>query len=736
MKKLFILFLFPLAVSAQQKLLTVKEAVIDQRTTLAPARLNALLWIPGSSKFVYNGKKDNKDCVVLQDAVSFTRDTILTLDRYNDIVAKAVGTGKPAERLPALTWTSESSFRFTHKKSIFVADLKANSVDVVCYLPDGADNIEYEPTTGKVAYVLRHNVLVADKTSSALGERQQEADGATLTSRNPGKNDHITTDGKYGLEYGIAVHRNEFGIHKGLFWSPKGKRLAYYQMNENPVTDYQIYDLNTKPAGTRNIKYPMAGAASHIVKLMVKDFVKNRIVEINTGEPLEQYLTNIAWHPGEEKIYIAIINRAQNEMKLNEYDAVTGSYIKTLFTETHPKYVEPEHELIFCKNNPSQFIWMSERDGYNQLYLYSTNGRMLKQLTTAKGDVTQFLGFNTDGRVLYYMAASEDGMNRYCYSLDLKTGKSTKLTMEDGVHNVIMNDDCSLFLDVFSNATTPRKTVLMGTNGDEKALLLGAANPIGDFQKCEMRLSKIKAADGVTDLNCRMFLPPSFKETNKYPVVVYVYGGPHAQLVTNSWLGGADMWLYYMAQQGFVVFTVDNRGSANRGLNFENVTHRKLGMEERADQLKGVDYLKSLPYVDASRIGVFGWSFGGFMTTGLMTKSDVFKVGVAGGPVIDWSLYEIMYTERYMDTPKENPEGYEESNLLNNVKNLKGKLMLIHGTDDETVLWQHSLQYLKKCVDEGVQVDYFAYPGHLHNVTGKDRVHLMQKITDYFKQNL
>lgn len=735
MKKLVILLMFPLALSAQQSMLTVEDVVMKQRSTLAPARLTALSWIPNSNRFVYYGKKNNEDCIIQQDAVSLTRDTVLTLAGYNDLVSRAIGSTKPATRIPAVTWVTATSFRFTNRQNIYIADYKTGAVDVVCYLPEAAEAAELDPVSGKVAYVMNHNVVVSDKNSSARNARKQTSEAASFAINNAGKEEYLTSDGKYGLEYGIAVHRNEFGINKGLFWSPNGKRLAYYQMNEGPVTDYPIYELDKNPAGSRLIKYPMAGSESHIVKIWVKDFVKNRVVELNTGNK-DQYLTNISWHPGEEKVYVAVLNREQNEMNLNEYDAITGTYIKTLFTETHPKYVEPEHPMVFCKNNPSQFIWMSERDGFNQLYLYSTNGRMLKQLTLGKFDVTQFLGFNTDGRIAYYMAASEDGMNRYCYSVDLKSGKSTRLTKEEGVHQVMMNDEGSMFLDVFSSATTPRKTMLMTVEGEEKALLLGAPNPLFDYKKCEMRLGKIKAADGVTDLNYRMFLPPSFTENGKYPVLVYLYGGPHAQMITNSWLGGADMWLYYMAQQGYIVFTLDNRGSANRGLNFENATFRNLGVQERADQLKGVDYLKSLSYVDQSRLGIFGWSFGGFMSTGMMTKTDVFKAGVAGGPVIDWGMYEIMYTERYMDTPKENPEGYAESNLLNSVQGLKGKLLLIHGTDDNVVLWQHSLKYLKKAVDEGVQVDYFVYPGHLHNVTGKDRVHLMQKVTDYFKQNL
>ena len=730
MRKLLLVLLIPMMATAQQKMLTVEDAVMKQRSTLGPARLMGLAWVPQSSRFTYIAKKDGKDCVVMQDAATLKRDTVLTLDQFNDIRGKAEVKLKPVERLPMLSWINETSFRFNIKQNLFVADIKTGKVDVFCYLPEGAENTDIETNTGKVAYVNNHNLWVSSKASVLQGG------SSTADSGDDTKGDMLTKDGAYGLAYGTSVHRNEFGIDKGTFWSPKGNKIAYYQMNESIVTDYPIYNLNNKPASTKNMKYPMAGDASHVVSVYVHDFAKKRTVKLVTGTPLEQYLTNVAWHPGEEKIYIAVVNREQNEMKLNEYDAVSGVFTKTLFTETHPKYVEPEHPVIFCKNNPKQFIWMSERDGFNHMYLYNSNGRLERQLTKGKFDVTQFVGFNNKGDEAFYVAASEDGMNRYLYRVNLATGKSTKLTLADGTHNIMMNDNGEWFLDQYTSTTVPRNTVLLNASGQEKAVLLNAINPIAEYKKCEMQVFKIKAADGTTDLNCRMFLPAGFDANKKYPTLVYLYGGPHAQMITNSWLGGADMWLYYMAQQGYVVFTLDNRGSANRGLDFENVTHRKLGVEEKADQLKGIEYLKGLKYVDASRLGIYGWSFGGFMTTTMMSKTDLFKAGVAGGPVIDWGMYEIMYTERYMDTPKENPEGYAENNLLNHVKGLKGKLMLIHGTDDNVVLWQHSLAYIKKCVDEGVQLDYFVYPGHLHNVMGKDRVHLMQKITDYFKQNL
>jgi len=730
MKKLLIAaFLMPLWGSAQQKMLTVEDAVLKQRSTLGPARLANLAWVPGSNKFVFTAKKNGKDCFVMQDAVSLKTDTVLTLELFNEFGKKSIPAFETVERFPMINWLSETTFRYQIKNGIFIGNTQTNNVQVVVYLPENAQHTEVEPVSGKVAYTVGGNILSSYQNSYFEKAKKSGTDNTEMS-------DYITKDGNGGIVYGTSVHRNEFGIDKGIFWSPKGNRLAFYQMNEAMVTDYPIYNLNTKPAGSKNIKYPMAGALSHHVKVWVKDFVNNRLVMLQSGDPADQYLTNVSWHPAEEKLYIAIVNRGQNEMKLNEYDAVTGAFIKTLFTETHPKYVEPEHGMIFCKNNPKQFVWMSEADGFNHLYLYNTSGRLDKQLTKGNFDVPQFLGFSNDGTKAFYVAASEDGLERHAYSVELATAKVKKLTTHAGVHQVMLSDNGQYLIDQYSNVNTPRRIIILDANGAERAELLDAKNPIADYKKCELRLFKIKAADGKTDLNCRMFLPADFDSTKKYPTLIYLYGGPHAQMVTNSWLGGADMWLYYMAQQGYVVFTMDNRGSANRGLAFENATHRKLGTEERLDQNLGVEFLKARSYVDANRMGIYGWSFGGFMTITMMSKTNFFKAGVAGGPVIDWGHYEIMYTERYMDNPAENPKGYEESNLLNYVKDLKGRLLIIHGTDDDVVLWQHSLKYVKKCVDEGVQLDYFVYPEHLHNVMGKDRVHLMQKITQHFKDNL
>lgn len=311
-----------------------------------------------------------------------------------------------------------------------------------------------------------------------------------------------------------------------------------------------------------------------------------------------------------------------------------------------------------------------------------------------------------------------------------------RLTEGNGFHNAVVSKKGDYVIDAFSSCYTPGEYRVVNTTSGKSQLFYKAENPIKEYKTGSWRLFTIKNNAG-QDLWCRLFRPVDFDSTKKYPVLVYLYNGPHSQLVTNRWMAGGELWYQYMAQKGFIVFTLDGRGTSYRGKEFEQAIHRQLGTVEMEDQLKGVEYLKSLPYVDASRLGVHGWSFGGFMTTSLMTRNPgIFKVGACGGPVIDWSYYEIMYGERYMDTPQENKEGYDKNNLLNYVDKLKGRLLMIHGAQDPVVVWQHSILYQKKAVDKGVQLDYYVYPGHEHNVLGKDRAHLMEKICNYFIDNL
>lgn len=691
--------------TAQDKTFTIDEAVLGGGGKLIPKNLDQLQWVTGTSN--YSQAIGN----TLQVTDAKTGKVGSSVSK-SEIDAALKGSGwDTLKKLPRVTWLSSNTFKFNHTNKVIGYDIaKKTTYKLVDYYPEEMENADFTFNYQKVAYTKGNNLYINGK--------------------------QITFDDKPGIVNGQAVHRNEFGIVKGTFWSNDGELLAFYHLDEHMVAEYPIYQLKTRPADARMIRYPIAGTPSHHATVGVYNTATNFTVYIKTGEPVEQYLTNISWSPDNKSVYIAIVNRGQDHMWLNQYDAATGNFVKTLFEETDSKYVEPQHGLTFLKTDPSKFIWWSERDGYNHLYLYDVSGKLISQLTKGNWVVTDLVGFDKKETTLFVTATAASPTERQLYSINLKTGKQTQLTKNSGTHTAIISSNGDWFIDHFQSATTPREIKIVSTDGKKETLIHTAPNPLSEYKLGETTIGTLKASDG-TDLYYRLIKPVNFNPDAKYPVVVYLYNGPHLQLVNNTWLSGANLWMQYMSQHGYYVFTIDGRGSMNRGHAFEAAIHRQVGTLEMEDQLKGVEFLKSIPNVDAARIGIHGWSFGGFMTTSMMTRNaGVYKVGVAGGPVIDWGLYEIMYTERYMDTPEENPNGYNANNLLNYTKNLKGKLLMIHGGEDDVVLWQHSLQYLEKCIKDGVQLDYFVYPHHPHNVSGKDRVHLMDKISRYFFDNL
>ena len=553
-----------------------------------------------------------------------------------------------------------------------------------------------------------------------------------------GSSKQLTTDGTPTLVYGQSVHQNEFGIHGGLFWSPDGSRLAFYRMDQSMVTPYPLVHINTRKATEEKLYYPMAGMPSHHVTLGIYDVASGQTTYIKTGEPKEKYLTNISWAPDSKTVYIAEVNREQNHMDLKAYDPATGDCIKTLFSEHNDKYIEPQWPMRFIPGRDKEFVWQTRRDGYTHLYRYNVDGKLLGQITRGEWEITDFLGFADGGKTIVYSSTQLSPIDRVIASVSIDGRKTRILTPQAGWHVGQLSSDGKYLLDTYESLKNPTENRLLSVaTGKPIATLYQSKDPEAGFINPEITFGTIKAADGVTDLHYRLLKPTNFDPTKKYPTIVYVYNGPHAQLVQNRFHAGCLGWDLYMATKGFVIFTVDGRGSAHRGAAFEQVIHRHLGKNEMADQMKGVDFLKSLPYVDADRIGVAGWSYGGFMTTNLMlTYPDVFKVGSAGGAVTDWARYEIMYGERYMDSPQDNPEGYKETNLSLRAGNLKGRLLLIHGTIDPTVVWQHTQLFVDACVKAGTYPDYMIYPEHKHNVLGVDRVHLNYTMARYFMDHL
>ncbi len=634
----------------------------------------------------------------------------LTLNQVNELFVNN-GIDK-IKSLYEVNWISSRLFWISLPNKIVIADADCSQVDFIVNFPEESEFLSFNPEKRLLVYLNKHDLFV-------VGEDEKPV----LIERASGKD----------VILGKTVHRNEFGISGGIFWSTNGKSLAFYRKDEAMVSDYPLVNINERVAKLENIKYPMAGMKSHQVTVGVFNFETKKKVYLNTGLPKEKYLTNISWSPDDKYIGIAELNREQNDMHYNLYNVTDGSFYKTLFEEKSDKWVEPENTALFLPNSNTEFVWQSERDGYNHFYLYDINKGLLKQLTKGKWVVTNNLGFDRKAQNIFFEGTKDGVMNRHLYSVCLKNGKLNKLTSAKGFHSIILSDTKNTFIDNYSSLDVSR--VIKWNNVEKKTsqMLLEAKNPFDDYDFGKVELGSIKSADGLTNLNYRLILPANFDVKKKYPVVVYVYGGPHAQLVKNSWLGGARYWQLYMAQKGYICFTMDNRGTPDRGCDFEKIIHRQLGECEAEDQYEGIKYLKSLPYVDQNRIGIHGWSFGGFMTINLMEKyPDVFKVGVSGGPVTDWKYYEIMYGERYMDLPDENPEGYEKTNLNLRAENIKGRLLVIHGAIDPTVVWQHSMQFIEHCIKSRKQVDYFVYPRHEHNVRGVDRVHLMEKVTMYF----
>lgn len=556
-----------------------------------------------------------------------------------------------------------------------------------------------------------------------------------------GKHHQVTTDGTRELQYGMSVHRDEFGISKGTFWSPKGNLLAFYRMDQTMVTDYPMVDIAHRVAQLAPEKYPMAGMTSHKVTVGVFNPATDKTVFLQAGDPTDRYFTNIAWSPDEKTIYMFELPRTQDKAELVAYDAQTGARKGVLYTEENKRYVEPMHPIVFLPWDDSKFIMQSRRDGWNHLYLFDATGKMLKQLTKGRFEVIDLMGFNTKTQSAIFNCNKTGDIDHTHWSVSVKDARMELLDNGLGVHNGSLSASGKWIYDTWSSHDTFRHIDLVGTakNGGKVVVtnFKKYDSPWKSYNVPIIKGGTILAADGKTPLYYRLVLPVGFDTSKKYPTVVYVYGGPHANNVENRWNYASRPWEIYMAQRGYIVFVVDNRGSQYRGFEFESCTHRHLGDVEMQDQMEGVKFLKSLPYVDANRLGVHGWSFGGFMTTNLMCSyPDVFKVGVAGGPVIDWKFYEVMYGERYMDTPQENPEGYESSNLLNKAKNLKGRLQIIVGYNDPTCVLQHSLSFLRKCEDAGTQPDYFVYPGDGHNMMGHDMVHLHERITRYFDDYL
>jgi hypothetical protein len=689
--------------SAQKKVLTMEEAVMGYH--LYP-RSKYIQWQGDKNQLTYL----DREGLMSESVDKGEKKVLLTVAELNKIL------GAELKGFPNFSWLDANTLVIARQGTVYHIDVVKKQVKQKFTFPKGAANETYSKAGNRYAYTIGNNLYYMDERGNSYT---------------------VTADEDKNIVNGQVVSRNEFGITGGIFWSPDGKKLGFYRKDESQVTNFPLLDINTRTGELKEIKYPMAGMKSELVSLGVYDIASAKTIFLDVNDfGREQYLTGITWAPESDMVYIQVLNRGQNHMRLNKYDASTGKFIATLFEEKSNTYVEPQSGLVFLANNPKQFIYSTNnRDGFMNLYLHDVNGKLIRRLTDVDADV-EFVAADAAGKYVYYLSSEISPVEKQLFRVEVKSGKKNRLTTEEGWHNITMSGDCAYFIDNYSSIKVPRNVDLTTNAGKVVRRLQEVENPNKDYNFGEITLGTIKADDG-SDLYYRLIKPMDFDPNKKYPVIHYVYGGPHTQLVTNTWNASLRMWEMYMAQHGYVVFVIDNHGTPNRGKAFEDIIHRQCGQVEMKDQVKGIEWLKSFPWVDANRIGVHGWSYGGFMTISLITNyPDIYKVAVAGGPVIDWKWYEVMYGERYMDTPQENPEGYAKTSLIAKAKDLKGKLLICQGAVDPVVVWEQSLSFIRECIKNNVQVDYFPYPCAEHNVMGRDRIHLMQKVTNYFEDYL
>ncbi|MBK8977008.1 MAG: prolyl oligopeptidase family serine peptidase [Planctomycetes bacterium] len=703
------------------------DEVLENPSAYVP-RIPDYTWIPGQTALleVVRGAPGEEDQANVVTLPASDRRPLCSPKMLLAALANAGVQTRPSERLPQLTPLGGTRVRFVAAGAVWHWDAAKPDAPVrVLDLPRDASAVELAAADAAVAWVEDADLRVRDRS------------GATR---------RVTWDGiPADLVYGEAAHRSEFGITKGLFWDPTGRRLAFTREDFRPIAEYPFADYSTKPAEPLHGRYPMAGGPNSRVTVGVFDRQTANLVYLEHDPAADVYWTNITFAPDGTTVYVAIVDRGQDHYDLVEFDAATGARLRTVLSESDAEWVEPEHGPIFPPDGDGM-LWLSSHGGFRQVWRIGADGSWRYPETELRMDVDEVLGFTPDGKHMWVMANGPDPRERHLFrvrlgearpAMALMAGadKSVRMTPSVGWHECQLSPDGWL-LDEWSQLHHPGLVQAVGPD-NRRLFIHQAMHPLAQFARPNHRFIEVEADDGTTLYGHVMF-PPKIDPLVRYPVLLYVYAGPKNQLVRNAWLGGANLWLYHMASIGYVVVRLDGRGTPARGIHFEQAVFRGLGEIEVIDQLAALDRVgREFQFADLEHVGVHGWSFGGYMTLRLMTLApDRFQVGVAGAPVTDWSRYETGYTERYMDTPQENPEGYDASSVLPLAKHLQGHLLLVTGTDDKTVMTSNSMAFLQACIDAKVPIDFMAYPMQQHGLRGSARNHFYRKMTAYFLEHL
>lgn len=624
------------------------------------------------------------------------------------------------EKKVLITADEEEIFRHSTRANYFVYDLERKKTIEVS--ANGKQMFaQFSPDASKVAFVRENNLYIKDLASK---EEKQ-----------------ITTDGKLnniingGTDW---VYEEEFAFDRAFFWSPDSKSIAYYRFDERAVPEFSMSMYQDLYPSISKIKYPKAGEKNAIVSIYIYNIVNGSTIPIDLGAEQDIYIPRIKWTGQPNTLCILKMNRHQNKLDYLFTDATTGRS-KTVLTEQNDDYIDITDDLTFLKNG--QFILTSERNGYNHLYLYATDGKLIRQLTKGNWEVTKLYGIDEKRGLVYYQSTEKSPLQRDVYTTSLDGREKAKISKSNGTNDATFSADFSYLVLDHSSSTTPNYITLNDHTGKLVRLLEDNADinhQLDNYNIGTKEFITVPASEGV-NLNGYIFKPSNFDKTKKYPVLMYVYGGPGSQMVADSWSARQrDLWNTYLAQQGYLIVCVDNRGTGFRGSDFKKITYKQLGKYETIDQINAAKWLATQTYVDAKRIGIWGWSYGGYMSSLCITKgSDVFSTAIAVAPVTTWRFYDSIYTERYLQTPQENPAGYDDNSPINFAKDLKGKFLLVHGTGDDNVHFQNSVMFSEALIQANKQFEQAYYPNKNHGIYGGNTTfHLYTRLTDFILKNL
>jgi dipeptidyl-peptidase-4 len=722
-----------LALSATAQ--TRKELTVERiwgQPSLSGTLTTGLQWSPDGkwlSYFQRTGQgRDAKTDVWVMEVASGERRVLLDSEKLQPLLVPAgpaggdrqqTGLGRLAPQ--RYFWAPDgNALLFVSDGNLFWFDLKTQAAKRLTSDKKPLQDPKISPDGRWVSFVREYNLWVVDVGT--------------------GKERQLTRDGREELMNGQLdwVYPEELDIRTAYWWSPDSSQIAFLQMDERPVTKYPLVDFLTPTGETEWMRYPKAGDPNPVVRVGVVSLKGGRARWMDTGAEKDTYIPRVNWLRDSKRLAIQRLNRAQTKLELLFADTASGKS-QVIISEEDAYWINLDDDLYFFADAKlGGFLWSSERDGYRHLYLYDLSGKLLRQVTNGLWEVSQVTRVDEKAGAVYFVATEKSPLERHLYRLEFGGGVASRLTREDGTHSINMAPDAGHYVDTYSNSATPSRQDLYKADGTRAAVINeNKVAELADYGLQPVEFFTVRGADG-SELNAMMIKPPGFSASKKYPVLVYTYGGPHAQIVRNAWGGANYLWHQMMAQKGYIIFGLDNRGSAGRGHAFESHIHKKFGEEELADQLAGVKYLKSLPYVDGARIGIWGWSYGGYMTSYAMTNApDTFKAGFAGAPVTDWRQYDTIYTERYMKRPQENEEGYKKSSPVNHAAQLKGKLLIAHGTGDDNVHVANTVQFVEEFIKAGKYPEVMLYPRRGHGVSdSRARVHLFKRVTQFFLDNL